>query len=104
MSYDVGQFAEKYLLALESALASTPQSGVCGLELEWNLLDAQFHPLLTAGSGGESLSFVDYLREKCLSPAIFNYSQLEVFHWMIEWATRPYYSPRLAVYEGRLLG
>jgi acetylornithine deacetylase/succinyl-diaminopimelate desuccinylase-like protein/gamma-glutamyl:cysteine ligase YbdK (ATP-grasp superfamily) len=31
------------------------------------------------------------------------FSQLEVFHWMIEWATRPYYNPRGAVYESRLM-
>jgi succinyl-diaminopimelate desuccinylase len=103
MSYDVGQFAEKYMLALESALASTPQAGLCGLELEWNMLDAQFQPLHSASSGGKTLSFVDFLRQECLSPHIFPSSQLEVFHWMIEWATRPYYSPRLAVYEGRFL-
>ncbi|MBI2331496.1 MAG: M20/M25/M40 family metallo-hydrolase, partial [Chloroflexi bacterium] len=27
----------------------------------------------------------------------------EVFHWMIEWATRPYYTPRGAIYEARLM-
>ncbi|HNB42510.1 MAG TPA: hypothetical protein PLG52_13470, partial [Anaerolineales bacterium] len=31
------------------------------------------------------------------------FSQLEVFHWMVEWATRPYYSPRGAIYEARLM-
>jgi succinyl-diaminopimelate desuccinylase len=31
------------------------------------------------------------------------FSQLEVFHWMIEWATRPYYTARRAVYESRVM-
>ena len=26
------------------------------------------------------------------SPWLREFSQLEVFHWMVEWATRPYYS------------
>jgi succinyl-diaminopimelate desuccinylase len=101
--YDPIQFAEKYRFALQSALESKPQGGVCGYELEWNLLDSQFRPLLTVGSGPSQNSFVDYLRAESLSPWLRSYSQLEVFHWMIEWATRPYYHPRGAVYEGRLM-
>ena len=101
--YDAGLFAEKYQLALQSALESKPQSGLCGFELEWNLLDSQFRPLRTVGSGPSQESFVDYLRADCLPPWIKDYSQLEVFHWMIEWATRPYFHPRGAVYEGRLM-
>ena len=101
--FDPGLFAEKYQLALQSALESKPQSGLCGFELEWNLLDSQFRPLRTVGSGPSQKSFVDYLRADCLSPWIRDYSQLEVFHWMIEWATRPYFHPRGAVYEGRLM-
>jgi succinyl-diaminopimelate desuccinylase len=101
--YDPEQFAEKYDLAWKSALELKPEGGLCGFELEWNLLDSQFRPLLTVGSGPSQQSFVDYLRSECLSSWLRGYSQLEVFHWMIEWATRPYYSPRGAVYEGRLL-
>jgi succinyl-diaminopimelate desuccinylase len=97
------QFIEKYQLALETALKEKPLSGLCGFELEWNLLDEQFHPLLTVGTGPDRRSFVDYLRADCLPAWAHNFSQLEVFHWMIEWVTRAYYSPRLAVYEGRLL-
>ena len=82
--YDAGLFAEKYQLALQSALESKPQSGLCGFELEWNLLDSQFRPLRTVGSGPSQESFVDYLRADCLPPWIKDYSQLEVFHWMIE--------------------
>ena len=101
--YQPSLFSEKYQLALESALASSPTGGLCGFELEWNLLDSQLHPLLTVGTGPRQQSFVDYLRSECLSPWIRDFSQLEVFHWMIEWATRPYYHPRGAVYEGRLM-
>ena len=101
--YDTVLFAEKYHLALETAQKEKPTGGLCGFELEWNLLDSQFRPLLTVGSGPSQQSFVDYLRAECISPWLFAYSQLEVFHWMIEWATRPFYSPRGAVYESRLM-
>ena len=94
MRYNPELFAEKYRLAVAAAAESKPQGGLCGIELEWNLLDSQFRPLLTVGSGPFQQSFVDYLRAECLSPWLREYSQLEVFHWMIEWATRPYYHPR----------
>lgn len=103
MEYDPGQFAEKYHLAVEAAQQSQPQGGLCGLELEWNLLDSRLRPLTTVGSGPSQQSFVDYLRSDVLSKWASGFSQLEVFHWMIEWATRPYFSPRGAVYEGRLV-
>jgi succinyl-diaminopimelate desuccinylase len=103
MSFDLNRFVEKYQLALESAIENKPQNGLCGFELEWNLLDEQFRPLLTVGSGPERKSFVDYLRESYLPPWLREFSQLEVFQWMIEWATRPYYHPRGAVYEGRMM-
>ena len=103
MDYHPQQFAEKYQLALEAAIANNINGGQCGFELEWNLLDSQFRPLLTIGAGPSQQSFVDYLRSSCLSPWSREYSQLEVFHWMIEWATRPYYQPRGTVYESRLL-
>lgn len=102
-SYEPTKFAEKYHLALESALKENPVGGLCGYELEWNLLDSRLRPLLTVGSGPGQQSFVDYLRSETLSPWLREFSQLEVFHWMIEWATRPYYQPRGAVYEGRLM-
>jgi acetylornithine deacetylase/succinyl-diaminopimelate desuccinylase-like protein/gamma-glutamyl:cysteine ligase YbdK (ATP-grasp superfamily) len=103
MSYDPARFAEKFTLARESSLNEKPEGGLCGYELEWNLLDTDMHPLLTVGTGPGQQSFVDYLRAECLSPWVRDYSQLEVFHWMIEWATRPYYWPRNAVYEARLM-
>ena len=103
MPYNPEQIAEKYSLALKSAMETAPEGGLCGFELEWNLLDSEFRPLLTVGAGPAHQSFVDYLRAECLSPWIREFSQLEVFHWMIEWATRPYYHPWGAVAEGRLM-
>ncbi len=97
------KFADKYLLALEQAIKEKPESGLNGFEQEWNLLDEDLRPLLTVGAGPSQHSFVDYLRAECLPPWQKQFSQLEVFHWMIEWATRPYYSPRGAIYEARLM-
>ncbi len=97
------QFADKYLLALEQAVKEKPQDGLNGFEQEWNLLDEDLRPLLTVGAGPRQHSFVDYLRAECLPPWQAQFSQLEVFHWMIEWATRPYYTVRGAIYEARLM-
>ena len=97
------KFADKYLLALEQAINEKPASGLNGFEQEWNLLDEDLRPLLTVGAGPSQHSFVDYLRAECIPPWQAQFSQLEVFHWMIEWATRPYYSPRGAIYEARLM-
>jgi hypothetical protein len=97
------KFADKYLLALEQAIQEKPASGLNGIEQEWNLLDEDLRPLLTVGAGPSQHSFVDYLRAECIPPWQAQFSQLEVFHWMIEWATRPYYSPRGAIYEARLM-
>jgi succinyl-diaminopimelate desuccinylase len=103
MPYNPQQFAEKYKLAVKSAQEQKPEGGLNGFELEWNLLDEQFRPLLTVGSGPARQSFVDHLRGNCIPSWLAKFSQLEVFHWMIEWATRPYFSPRGAVYEARLM-
>jgi acetylornithine deacetylase/succinyl-diaminopimelate desuccinylase-like protein/gamma-glutamyl:cysteine ligase YbdK (ATP-grasp superfamily) len=97
------KFADKYLLALEQAIKEKPSSGLNGFEQEWNLLDEDLRPLLTVGAGPSQHSFVDYLRAECIPAWQAQFSQLEVFHWMIEWATRPYYSPRGAAYESRLM-
>ncbi len=101
--YQPARFAEKYQLACQAALEEKPQGGVGGLELEWNLLDERLRPLLTVGAGPDQQSFVDYLRANCIPEPLRPYSQLEVFHWMIEWATRPYYNLRGVIYEARLL-
>src|SRR5512134_1478491 len=103
MPYNPQKFADKYLLALEQAIKEKPQAGLNGFEQEWNLLDEDLRPLLTVGAGPSQQSFVDYLRAECIPPWQQKFSQLEVFHWMVEWATRPYYSTRGAVYEARLM-
>jgi acetylornithine deacetylase/succinyl-diaminopimelate desuccinylase-like protein/gamma-glutamyl:cysteine ligase YbdK (ATP-grasp superfamily) len=103
MTFNPQKFAEKYKLAVQSAEKQNPAGGLNGFELEWNLLDEQLRPLLTVGTGPAKQSFVDYLRAETLTPWMRTFSQLEVFHWMIEWATRPYYNPRGAIYEGRLM-
>jgi succinyl-diaminopimelate desuccinylase len=100
---DPGKFADKYLLAREAALKELPDRGTCGQELEWNLLDAEMRPLQTVGAGPAIRSFIDVLRADFLPEWLAERNQLEVFHWMTEWATRPYYSPQGAVYEARLL-
>src|SRR5512134_3436425 len=97
------KFADKYLLALEQAVKEKPASGLNGFEQEWNLLDEDLRPLLTVGAGPSQHSFVNYLRAECIPSWQAQFSQMEVFHWMIEWATRPYYSPRGAIYEARLM-
>ncbi|RJP49924.1 MAG: M20/M25/M40 family metallo-hydrolase [Anaerolineaceae bacterium] len=97
------KFADKYQLALEESIKEKPQGGLNGFEQEWNLLDEKLRPLLTVGAGPSQHSFVDYLRAECVPSWQKQFSQLEVFHWMIEWATRPYYSPRGAIYEARLM-
>ncbi len=102
MSFDASQFADKYCLAVEQAVKEKPENGLNGFEIEWNLLDEQLRPLLTVGAGPAQHSFVDYLRTECIPPWFVKFTQLEVFHWMIEWATRPYYSPRGAAYEAHL--
>ncbi|MFZ5858398.1 MAG: M20/M25/M40 family metallo-hydrolase [Chloroflexota bacterium] len=103
MSYSPSQFADKYLLAVEQAIKEKPHGGLNGFEQEWNLLDEDLRPLLTVGAGPSQQSFVDYLRAECIPGWQTQFSQLEVFHWMIEWATRPYYTPRGAIYEARLM-
>ncbi len=101
--FQPSQFIDRFNHAVEVALQSNPQGGLSGFELEWNMLDSNFWPLLTVGSGPNRVSFVDFIRDEVLSPAFRQYSQLEVYHWMIEWATRPYYNLVGAVYESRVL-
>jgi len=103
MSFASAKFAEKYLLAREAALKSHFKSGTSGFELEWNILDSDFKPVLTVGAGPDQQSFIDYLLAGVLPAWLADRAQREVFHWMIEWATHPYYSTVGAVYEGRLL-
>jgi len=100
---DLSRFVERYLLAHEAARRDLPNRGTSGLELEWNLLDASFRPLQRIGSGPEARSFIDVLRKEFLPTWLAPHNQLEVFHWMTEWATRPHDTPRATVYEARLM-
>ena len=100
---NLSQFAEKYQLALDSAQKDNPAGGLFGFELEWNMLDEYFKPVRLVNLGTSETSFVDFIRDECLPKDLRKFSQLEVFHWMIEWATRPFYNARRAVYESRLM-
>lgn len=103
MSYDLNQFVKKYQLSIETARKDFPNDGICGLELELFLLDSDLRPLLTVGAGPSKQSFVDYLRENHIPESVLPMTDLEAFQWMLEWGTNPYYSPRGAIYEGRIL-
>jgi acetylornithine deacetylase/succinyl-diaminopimelate desuccinylase-like protein/gamma-glutamyl:cysteine ligase YbdK (ATP-grasp superfamily) len=100
---ELSRFVERYQLAHEAARRDQPKRGTSGLELEWNLLDASFRPVQRIGSGPEARSFIDALRQDGLPGWLASYHQLEVFHWMTEWATRPHDTPRATIYEARLL-
>ncbi len=98
-----GRFAEKYRLAVESSLENHFERGTSGLEVEFNVLDRELRPVRRVGWGPESRSFADLLIADRLPGWARSRAQLEVFHWMTEVATRPYYSPRGAAFEARLL-
>lgn len=100
---ELDRFNERFLLAREEARKSLPDRGTSGIEVEWNLLDNHFRPLQVVGAGEQARSFADLLRENYLPGWLADYHQLEVFHWMIEFASRPYYSPAGTIYETRLL-
>ncbi|MGD8552140.1 MAG: M20/M25/M40 family metallo-hydrolase [Anaerolineales bacterium] len=100
---ELDRFAERYLLAKAQARKDLPDRGTSGMEVEWNLLDSRFRPLQIVGAGPEARSFADLLQEVYLPEWLDDRHQLEVFHWMIEFATRPYYSPKATIYETRLL-
>lgn len=103
MSYSPAKFAEKYLLAREAAQKAHFDGGTSGYEIELNLLDDDFTPLRTVGTGPDEQSFIDYLLARQVPGWLADRAQREVFHWMVEWATRPYYSVVGTAYEQRLL-
>jgi acetylornithine deacetylase/succinyl-diaminopimelate desuccinylase-like protein/gamma-glutamyl:cysteine ligase YbdK (ATP-grasp superfamily) len=100
---ELWRFAEKVTLARDADRAERPRRGTSGLELEWDLLDSAFRPLQTVGAGPEETPFIDAFRRRHLAPWLAERSQLEVFQWMIEFATQPYYTPWGAVYESRVI-
>jgi hypothetical protein len=103
MTFDPYHFTEKYQLALATALEETPESGLRDFEQEWYFLNAHFQPLLMVGSGPSQQYFIDYLRSSVIGDNLRPFSQLEVFHWMIELITWSYFHPKGAIYESRLL-
>lgn len=103
MNYDPIQFAEKYRLAVQTANDQNPEKGICGFEVEWNLLNSKMQPVLGVGAGPVQQQFVDYLMEKCLPEWVLPVMDLEAFKWMIEYSTNPYYHLFGALYESRLL-
>ncbi|MFQ5805439.1 MAG: M20/M25/M40 family metallo-hydrolase [Phycisphaerae bacterium] len=102
-SSELARFVEKYQLAQDAALSSHYERGTSGLEVEWNVINAAFRPLLHVGAGPDARSFVEALRERFIPTWLADRNALEVFHWMTEWVTRPYYHPLGAVYEARVL-
>lgn len=100
---DWSQFAEKVHLAVESSLETHFERGLSGLELEFNLLDHELRPVTTVGYGPGRRSFADFLLDEHMPAWAKPYCQREVFHWMAEVATRPYYDARGTALEGRLL-
>jgi succinyl-diaminopimelate desuccinylase len=100
---EIQRFADRVRHARQAAVEQNPSGGTTGLELEWNLLDARFQPLQRVGAGPAARSFADVFRDDLLPDWMAERTQLEVFHWMIEWTTRPHYSPWLTIAEGRLL-
>jgi succinyl-diaminopimelate desuccinylase len=97
------RFAEKVQMAIESSRQSDPDGGTSGLEVELNILDREFQPVASVGSGPERRSFADYLHEERLPDWARGSFQLEVFHWMIELTTKPHFSAVATAAEARLL-
>ena len=102
IEFQPNRFVEKFSHAIQVGMENYSKSGICGFELEWNLMDSHFNPLLMVGTGPKQLSFIDYFRNEIIPPFVKDRTQLEVFHWMVEWATKPYYQLRGAIYESRV--
>jgi succinyl-diaminopimelate desuccinylase len=90
-------------MAVSSALESQFERGTSGLEVELNILDERLRPATRVGYGPEARSFADYLVGELAPPFVASRLQREVFHWMTEFATRPYYAPEGAALEAKLL-
>lgn len=103
MTGDLHRFADTVQLALETAAADDPASGCCGIEVELNVLDERFRPVEKVGFGPQSRSFADHFRNERVPEWARDRFQLEVFHWMTEVATRPYFTPFGAAAEARVL-
>src|SRR3990170_1835021 len=99
---EIQRFADRVRHARRTAIEQNSFGGTTGLEIEWNLLDSAFQPLQRVGAGQAARSFADVFREDLLPELLAERTQLEVFHWMIVWTTRPHYSSWLTVAEARL--
>jgi succinyl-diaminopimelate desuccinylase len=97
------QFGEKLQLALESSHDADPDGGVAGIEVEFNIVDSDLRPMVSAPGGAEVGAFADWFLTHRVPSTASDRFHLEVFSWMTEVATAPYWSPRGAVVEARVL-
>lgn len=102
-SPDWHRFADKVRLAIETSRRNDPDGGTSGLEVEFNIVNSGFEPVVRVGYGPESRSFADYLHDERLPDWARERFQLEVFNWMTELTTRPFYSAQATAAEARLL-
>ncbi len=100
---DWSKFGEKVRLAVEASLDTHYGGGLSGLELEFNVLDSGLRPVTVVGYGPKRRSFADYLLAEHMNGWARDRCHLEVFHWMVEVVTRPYYGVHGTVMEGRIL-
>ena len=100
---DWHRFSEKLQLAVETSCVNDPSSGTSGLEVEFNILDESLLPVARVGYGPEGRSFADFLHDERLPEWVRDRFHLEVFHWMTEITTRPFYSAIAAASEAVLL-
>ncbi len=100
---DWSKFGEKVRLAVEASLDTHYGGGLSGLELEFNVLDEALRPVTVVGYGPKRRSFADYLLAEHMNGWAQDRCHLEVFHWMVEVVTRPYYGIHGTVMEGRIL-
>lgn len=94
---------EAIRMAVASSRQSTPDGGTSGLEIEFNVVDGDLAPLERVGFGPEARSFADALHDEALPVWVRDRFQLEVFHWMTEATTRPWFDPAATAAEARLL-
>jgi len=94
---------EKVQLAIETSRRNDPAGGTSGLEVEFNIFDQGLAPVVRVGYGPAEQSFADYLHDQRLPEWVRERFHLEVFHWMIELATRPFHSASATAAEARLL-
>src|SRR3989304_3407920 len=100
---EIQRFADRVRHARRTAIEQVPPGGTTGLEVEWIPLRSPSQPLQRVGAGRAARSFADVFREDLLPEWLAERTQLEVFHWMIEWTTRPHYSSWVTAAEARVL-